>query len=59
MPSFEKVFDQLLVDLADTPEEKARAEGYIEGKSYARKEMLCLLLFMASIAAIIYLKASP
>lgn len=43
MPDFERVLDQLRVDLARTPEERAHAEGFNAGKSHARKEMAKLI----------------
>jgi hypothetical protein len=39
MPDFERVFDELQLYLSETPEERARVEGYIAGKKYARKEI--------------------
>ena len=49
MPDFERVFDDLRLDLAETPDDKAYVEGYIDGKKYARKELLILMLFGMSI----------
>jgi len=52
MPDFERVVDQLRLDLAKTPEEKARAVGYIEGKRYARKEIAILTAFVVALCSL-------
>lgn len=57
MPDFERVLDELRLDLAKTPEEKSYAEGYIAGKNYARKEMLYTILFFVGLGAIILLSS--
>jgi hypothetical protein len=54
MPDVERVFDQTKIlkfedcrrayFLAETPIERARAEGFIAGKNYARWEILVVLL---------------
>ena len=57
MPDFERILDELRIDVANTPEEKARAEGFIEGKSYARKEILYIVIFLFVVGMIIYTTA--
>jgi hypothetical protein len=47
MPDFERVFDDLSLHLAKTPEDRVRAEGFISGKNSARKEIVILFLFGA------------
>lgn len=54
MSDFEDFFDQLRVDLAETESEKSRAEGFIEGKKFARKEVLVIFLFLTGLAVFIY-----
>lgn len=39
MPDFERLTDQLAVDIAKTPEERAYAISYAEGKSHARVQV--------------------
>ena len=43
MPDFERITDDLSVELAETPEEKAYARGVIDGKSKARWEAAMLI----------------
>lgn len=57
MPDFERVLDNLRVDLAKNELERQRAIGFIEGKRFARKEMLFLLLIVIAISA--YVVISP
>jgi hypothetical protein len=40
VPDFERVIDQLRIDMADTRPDKAYWEGYAKGKTKARKEIL-------------------
>lgn len=51
MPDFERVLDNLRVDLAKNELERQRAIGFIEGKRFARKEMLFLFLIVTAISA--------
>lgn len=44
MPDFERLTDRLAVDMAKTPEQRAAAIGFNEGKAYARKQILCLFV---------------
>jgi hypothetical protein len=44
MPDFERVLDDLSLYMAKTPINKARAEGFIAGKNYARKEIAVVML---------------
>ena len=44
MPDFERPLDDLRRELAETDEEKAWVDGYIVGKSYARKEILIIVV---------------
>lgn len=55
MPDFERVFDKMRIDFAETPEDKARAEGFIEGKKFARKEILFVVIFFTVVWAIVKL----
>ena len=43
MPDFERITDDLSVELAETPEEKAYARGVIDGKNNARWEAVILI----------------
>ncbi|MCL4722812.1 MAG: hypothetical protein KJZ90_00855 [Rhodocyclaceae bacterium] len=43
----ERVIDQLRVDMARTPMDRAWSEGYIAGKRQARKEVVILSAFVA------------
>jgi len=52
MPDFERVFDELTVDLAITPEEKAHAIGFVEGKYYARKEMAITVIIITAVVGL-------
>lgn len=45
MPDFERLTDKLAEDLAKTPEQRAYAIGFNEGKSFARIQLLRLFLF--------------
>lgn len=58
MPDFERVFDEISLDLANTPEERARAEGFIAGKNYARREIAYMVIFFAVTGLIIWTTAS-
>ena len=49
MPDFERVFDKMRLDLARNEEERQYAKGYIDGKKYARKELLYSVLFLGAV----------
>lgn len=51
MPDFERVLDQLEVDLAASEVEKARVQGYVAGKRAARLEVLIVFVVVALIWA--------
>ncbi len=53
MPDFERVIDQFRVDMAEGPEERARAEGFNAGKRYARKEIVVMVAFLVFVASFI------
>lgn len=53
MPDFERVLDQMRVELAQSPEERARAEGFIEGKRYARKEIALMVGVLVGIVVLL------
>lgn len=53
MPDFERLTDQLRIDMARTPLERARAEGFNAGKRYARKEIALTVAFTAVFAAVV------
>lgn len=47
MPDFEREVDSLRCHLAKTPEDLARAQGWVAGKRHARMEMavvICLVM---------------
>ena len=44
MPDLERVLDQMRVDFAETPEDKARAIGFIDGKNKARREIAIVVV---------------
>ena len=46
MPDMERAIDNLHYSAAKTLEEKAYVEGYIKGKTKARKEVLYLFLLI-------------
>lgn len=46
MPDFERVFDDLTIHMAKTPEEKAYVRGHIAGKKHARKQIFYISLFV-------------
>jgi len=50
MPDFERFTDQLRVDMARTPDERAHAEGFIAGKRYARLQIAYTAAFLAVVA---------
>ncbi len=54
MPDFERVFDQMRIDLARTPEERAHAEGFIAGKKYARKEIAYMAAFITAVGVFLW-----
>lgn len=53
MSDFERVIDKLRVDLARTPEERARAEGFNAGKGHARKEIAIMVAFCAGMIVLL------
>lgn len=57
MPDFERVTDQLAIDLADTPERRAWVEGWIAGKRVARKQVTVVVAFFAVLALVIAVHA--
>ena len=57
MPDFERVFDDLSLNLAPNDLSKSKAEGFIAGKKYARKEILFIAIFLMSVAAFIFVNA--
>ena len=46
MPDLERVINELFIDTAPTPEDKAWIKGYVYGKSYARKEILWVTVIL-------------
>ena len=46
MPDFERIVDHAIIDFAKTPEDKAWAKGFVEGKNYARREVAGLTAFL-------------
>lgn len=50
MPDFERLTDKLRLDLAKTPQQLAYAEGYITGKTRARKEVAIVVAFLPGVA---------
>lgn len=57
MPDMERLTDSLRVHLANTPEEKAYARGFIAGKYFARKQAAWCVAFGAVIAVVISVAA--
>ena len=53
MPDFERILDRMSVDLATTTEDRARAEGYILGKSSARKQVLIVISVIAILTFVV------
>ncbi len=53
MPDFERVFDQLSVDIAGTKERKQYAIGFIAGKKKARIEVLIIVVSLYFLIAMI------
>lgn len=53
MPDMERLTDELRVDLAKTPEDRAWAHGFNAGKYFARKQTACCVAFGALIAVLI------
>ena len=58
MPDFERIIDQLRVDLATTPEEKAHALGFIAGKRHARKQIALIVAFALALTVLITVLAA-
>jgi len=54
----ERLTDELRVDLAKTPEDKAWARGFNAGKYFARKQAAWCVVFGAVIAVLITVSAS-
>lgn len=53
MPDFERLFDKMAVDLAETEEAKQYELGYVAGKKRARVEVLVVIVVVYfAIAAI-------
>lgn len=52
MPDFERLLDELFIETSNSLEEKARREGFVQGKSYVRKQML--LVFLLVVIAFIF-----
>lgn len=48
MPDFENIIDDLRVHIAQTPEEKAFEKGRIEGKAFARIEIMYVFIVVAT-----------
>ena len=46
MPDFERVMDDLAVDLAVTQEQKSYERGFIDGKSRARFEVVAVIVII-------------
>lgn len=53
MPDFERLTDNLMCDLAKTPEQAAYADGYIAGKNRARKEVAFLVAFLPGVGLLV------
>ncbi len=53
MPDMERLTDKLMLDLAVTPEQKAYAEGYLAGKTWARKEIVVVTAFLFGVALLV------
>ncbi len=53
MPDFERVFDQLSIDLANSDEKKQYAIGFIDGKKKARIEVLIIVVSLYFLIAMI------
>jgi len=51
MPDFERLIDQLSIDLCQTEQQKEVARAYIQGKNHARIEFLILLVVTGLIVA--------
>lgn len=47
MPDLERLTDELRLDLAKTPEDKAYVLGFVDGKASARKEVFNWAMFFA------------
>lgn len=53
MPDMEHLIDQLMCDLAHTPDQLAYAKGYIAGKKRARKEFAILVALWIGMAILV------
>lgn len=54
MPDYERIFDQLSIDYAKTPEDKAYARGMANGKSKTRIEIAILLIIVTIITIFLW-----
>lgn len=52
MPSYERILDSLQEHVAGSPEEKSYVQGYVAGKSKARKEVLWIICACIAILAL-------
>jgi len=53
MPDFERVLDELSIDLAQTDADRQYAKGYIAGKNRARFEILGVVVVLYFVIALI------
>lgn len=53
MPDFERLTDDLMLDLAKTPEQTAYAQGYIAGKTQARKDVAIIAMFLMFLLCVV------
>lgn len=53
MPDFEREVDSLRCHLAKTPEDLARAQGWIDGKRHARMEMAVVIGFLVVVCLVV------
>ncbi len=51
MPDFERIIDRLRLDMAPDPISRSHAEGFIEGKRFARRQALILMLAIGGMFA--------
>lgn len=56
MPDFERLTDKLALDLAKTPEERARINAYQRGKYRARKEVAIIAAITCAVCVLFTLK---
>ena len=55
MPDFERLTDKLSIDLATSSEQVARSEGFVAGKTTARKQVAVL----AAVIAVLTILLAP